>query len=320
LPTLPPPRTFTITAADGGGSWCAGAASDGAGNIYLKGYVRDVRNIAGGAVYGNTLYQPLAEGFTAFHHQMSPSTTYSAYAPDGRQISSVNVFAYTTLAGVQANGGTILVGCGTNKAAEARKFDDRGALTTVQLTDQDCLSAEHADVLVDQQDRILIVRAPDFRASGPSGRYAARWFDAEGMPLTGWFDAGAVTLGGLTLRPLIGGGAVLRVAFTEVAEWRAAFVSGTANVGPAPAFLPPNTDLAIVRGGKAYAVLSSSSYNHPVGSVAIFAPGGKSCGTLATNGAKQSFYIGKDGTLIDQAGADFAYNDCVTTWYPQVLK
>jgi hypothetical protein len=97
-------------------------------------------------------------------------------------------------------------------------------------------------------------------------------------------------------------------------------LSRSGEVGhPAPAFLPPNTDVAIVRGGKAYAVLSPS-YNHPVGSVAIFAPGGKSCGTLATNGANQSFSIGKDGSLIDQAGMAFANNDCVTTWYPHVLK
>jgi len=67
------------------------------------------------------------------------------------------------------------------------------------------------------------------------------------------------------------------------AGWAAAFVSGTANVGPARAFLPSNTDgtivtdVAIVRGGKAYAVLSWS-YNPAVGSmVAIFAPGGESC-------------------------------------------
>jgi hypothetical protein len=70
--------------------------------------------------------------------------------------------------------------------------------------------------------------------------------------------------------------------------------------------------LAIVRGGKAYAAVS---YKDSV--VTIFAPSGKSCGTPATNGASR---IGKDGTLIGQTGAAFAYNDCVTTWYPQALK
>jgi hypothetical protein len=297
--------------------WCSGATTDGAGNVYLMGYVKGVRNIAGGAVVGgDVLYQPLAEGFTGFHHMMSPSTTYSAYAPDGRLISSVPVFAYTTVTGMQANGGTILVGCGTNKAAEARKFDDRGAFTTVQLTDQECLSPEGAGVLVDQQDRTLIVRALDSPTGGvPSGHYAARWFDAAGLPLTGWFDAGAAPSKGsyVGLAPLIGGGAVLWVG-GALMEWRA-LASGTTNVGPAPAFLRQNAG-AIVRGGKAYAVLSWS-HNPPGLVVAIFAPSGESCGTLTANGAS---YIGKDGTLIGQAGAAFANNDCVTTWYPQALK
>ena len=312
LPTLPPPRTFTITAADGGGLWCSGAATDGAGNVYLMHYVTGVRNITRAAVGGGTFAAPLAEGFTAFQHTMSPSTTYSAYAPDGQLISTVPVFAYSTAVGMQANGGTILVGCFPNKPVEARKFDDRGAFTTVQLTDLEGLDPNSTAVLVDQQDRTLIVRTLDSPAGGvPSGHYAARWFDAEGMPLTGWFDAGAApSTGPASLRPLIGGGAVLGAGW----GWRAALGSGTTNVGPAPAFLPPNADVAIVRGGKAYAVVS---YKDSAMEMTIFASGGESCGTLTAKGASS---IGKDGTLIGQTGYAMAYNDCVTTWYPQVLK
>jgi hypothetical protein len=316
LPTLPPPRTFTVTAADGGGL-VSGATTDGAGNVYLLGYIQGVRNIAGGGVGGH-FFTTLAEGFTSFQHGMSPSTSYSAYTPDGQLISSVYVFAYSTLVGLQVNGGSILVGCGgpdrTNKPAEARKFDDRGAFTTVQLTDQECLSAEGAGVLVDQQDRTLIVRTLDAPIGGvPSGHYAARWFDAAGLPLTGWFDAGPASKGSYPgLQPLIGGGVALSVG-GAVREWRA-IASGTANVGPAPAFLPPNKGMAIVRGGKAYAVFS---YNDRSLSLEIFSPGGKSCGTLAPKGA---LWIGKDGTLIGQVGDAYAYNDCVTTWYPQALK
>ena len=319
LPTLPAPRTFTITAAEQGGLNCSGATTDGAGNVYLLQYVQGVRNIAGGGAGGN-FFQPLAAGFTSFRHGMSPATRYSAYTPDGREISGVDVSATDTLVGLQANGGTILVECG-----KAWKFDDRGAFTTVQLSDPECLNPA-SGVLVDQQERILIVRAVDAPVGGvPSGHYAAQWFDTDGRSLTGWFDAGAVpsTNGPwVTLRPLIGGGAVLR---NGAGQWEAAFVSGTANVGPAPAFLPSNTDgvivtdLAILRGGKAYAVVSWS-YNPPVGaSVAIFAPGGESCGTLATKTNRETV-IGKDGTLIGQTGEIMANNDCVTTWYPQALK
>jgi hypothetical protein len=315
LPTLPPPRTFTVTAADEGGLWCSGATTDGAGNVYVQGYFYSVRNIAGGGG-GGVLFQPLAEGFTAFHHSMSPSTTYSAYAPDGRVISNVPVFAYTTIAGVQANGGTILVGCFPNKAVEARRFDDRGAFTTVPLTDQECLSAEGASVLVDQQDRTLIVRTLDAPTAGmPSGHYAARWFDAAGLPLTGWFDAGRKTgYYYVALAAPIGGGALLSVGVDGGGvEWRA-LASGTATVEPAPAFLR-NRGFAIVRGGKAYAVFSSRDRQSL--SLEIFTPGGKSCGTLTANGVSN---IGKDGTLIGQTGDAMANNDCVTTWYPQALK
>jgi hypothetical protein len=316
LPTMPPPKTFTITAANGGGFWCSGATTDGAGNVYLMGYRKGVRNIAlggmvGGDAGGDALFAPLAEGFTGFYQQMSPATTYSAYAPDGHRISSVPVFAYSTVAGVQANGGTILVGCTpTNKAVEARKFDDRAALTTVQLTGQECLNPNGAAVLVDQQDRTLVVRTLDSPTGGvPSGHFAARWFDAGGMPLTGWFDVGAApsTESYVGLQPLIGGGAVLWAA----GEWKASFVSGTADVKPVPAFLSPGTGFAIVRGGKAYAVFSKDPL------LTIYVSGGESCGTLATNGANR---IGKDGTLIRQTGDAYGYNDCVTTWYPQALK
>ena len=51
--------------------------------------------------------------------------------------------------------------------------------------------------------------------------------------------------------------------------------------------------------------------------VAIFAPGGESCGTLTAKGAST---IGKDGTLIGQTGYEMANNHCVTTWYAQALK
>ena len=184
------------------------------------------------------------------------------------------------------------------------------------MTDQECLSAEGAFVLVDQQDRTLIVRTLDAPTAGiPSGHYAARWFDAAGIPLTGWFDAGRKTgYYYVGLAALIGGGALLSVGVDGGGvEWRA-LASGTATVEPAPAFLR-NRGFAIVRGGKAYAVFSSRDRQSL--SLEIFTPGGKSCGTLTANGVSN---IGKDGTLIGQTGDIMANNDCITTWYPQALK
>ena len=308
MPTLPLPRSHLVKAPDGGHS-CSGAASDGAGNVYVLNYVQGITNIAGGGAGGNFV-TTLAEGFTSFRHGWSPSTRYSAYAPDGREISGIDVFAYTTVVGLQANGGTILVQCGTNNAAVAWKVDDRGEVTSVALADQQCVSADTATVMVDQQDRTLIAQAA-------GRRITARWFDAKGAPLTGWFDAGSQSAS-FGLWPLIGGGAVLRANDTSGPR-AVAIASGAANAGPAPAFFLQEASFTIVRGGKAYAAVSSS-WNHAYGAVDLYSPSGESCGTVAADGQAQTFYIGKDGTLIEQTGMEEANNDCVTTWYPQALK
>jgi hypothetical protein len=310
VPTLPLPRTFVVKAADGGGHYCSGAASDGAGNVYLLDYVQGVTNIAGGGAGGN-FFTTLAEGFTSFRHGMSPSTRYSAYTPAGSEISGFDVFAYTTVVGLQANGGTILVQCGTNNAAIARTVDDYGAVTSVALADQQCLSTESASsVMVDEQNRTLIAQAA-------GGHISARWFDAKGAALTGWFDAGSQSAF-FDLWPLIGGGAVLRTSETSGARV-VAIASGVAGVGPAPALFLQDAAFTIVRGRKAYAAVSSS-WNHAYGAVDLYAPTGESCGTLAADGQAQAFYIGKDGTLINQTGFAEANNDCVLAWYPQFLK
>jgi len=59
---------------------------------------------------------------------------------------------------------------GTRRRRPQREFDDGEASTTVQVTEEECLSAEGAAVLVDQQDRTLIVRTLDSPAGDvPSG-------------------------------------------------------------------------------------------------------------------------------------------------------
>ena len=188
------------------------------------------------------------------------------------------------------------------------KVDDRGAVTSVPLADQQCLSADSATVMVDQQDRTLIAQAA-------SGRISARWFDATGAALTGWFDAGLQSMS-FGLWPLIGSGAVLRASDAHGAR---AIASGTASVGAAPVLFLQDASFSIARGGNAYAVVSQSG-NHAYGAVELYAPGGESCGTLAAAGQAQAFYIGKDGTLIEQTGMAEANNDCVTSWYPRALK
>lgn len=65
----------------------------------------------------------------------------------------------------------------------------------------------------------------------PASRLIARWLDAKGTAITAWTDVGEE--GSIRVRPLIGGGAVLRV----FSSWVGTFRSGVAKAEPPPAFL-----------------------------------------------------------------------------------
>lgn len=324
-PALPAAKTFTTPAGGAGGDLCGSATSDGLGNVYLSNGTMTASS-AGAAVPGALIRLiPLRSGFATIETGMTFERNFTVFAPDGTGISNLGVLLTGSL-GDQANGGTIIttVTCDASRTTadfEFRRFDDTGAQTSdLHLANQGCVAAvTPSAILVDSQDRTLIVYAPapgDHLPVAPS-HLAARWFDAAAQPITDWFDAGASASSSLALRPLIGGGAALRAGD----NWVATFPSGKAEVGAAPAAFEARKDALIVLGGKAYAMVPDSL---TAGSIDIVEPGGTSCGAVTTATAGDRFFTGKDGTLIDLTGPSpqpgGPGNHCTATYYPQVLK
>jgi len=313
LPKMPAAKTATLPAWDMDPSGCGSGFSDRSGNLYLQtGYML---SNATKLLFGRErLFVPLNSGFTAYSQQMSPTGWLTAFAPDGATLSRVPLIGYMSAGGVQANGGIVAVvaDCYATKV-EVRRIDANGQLTSeVELAGQGCLSMgdpRRLDVAVDAQDRIFLATSGWQIAGGliPPAHLAARWFDAAGQPITGWFDAGS----GGHLFPLIGGGIALQAGD----EWIGTIPSGKAEVGPAPAGFRPKTGAVTVLGGRAYAMVPGSA----PGTIDIVEPGGKSCGSLTV---ADGYTIGGDGSLlyVNPEGRDRNTGLCTVTYYPQVLK
>jgi hypothetical protein len=163
----------------------------------------------------------------------------------------------------------------------------------------------------------------------------ARWYDAQGEPLTPWFDA-VPSLDTPTLHLLVDGS----IAIGDLAGWRGVFRDGVASMDPPPAWLAarPFTRLATIRGGRGYAVLPLDF--HPPGvpwqdetKVEILSASGESCGTIATPAAPgeagvtrqpSSLGVGQDGTLFemdDLSGPGLSGGRaCEFRWWPAALR
>src|SRR5471030_1010452 len=317
LPALPAPQTFTIPATSKAAAFCGQGTSDGLGNLYVFDNSGNVANSAGTVFANVSLVSPLASGISAYQTPLgAASTTYAAYAPDGAFVASF-VIGDLGFENSQANGGTVITsGCHQTADYEVRRFDDANALQSdVHLANQACLIDGAGAVLVDAQNRTLLVSGHLVDPTIPDGHVGARWFDVAGQPLTEWFDAGLESEHGITPRPLIGGGAALLLA----SGWTAV-TSGKAEIAPAPAGFNPNEDVLVVLGGKAYATLPFVAVpgTGTTGSIQIVEPGGKVCGTLTATTSTDRFSIGEDGTLVNLSGG--CNTNCAATYYPQVLK
>ena len=94
-------------------------------------------------------------------------------------------------------------------------------------------------------------------------------------------------------RALIGGGVLAQVD----GRWAGVVQPGESTVRLVPAWLGQASDLAVARGGKAYALVPSSG-----GAVGIASPQGSSCGSVTFSGVS-SVAIGVDGTVVGASGA-----------------
>jgi hypothetical protein len=322
VPKLPAAKTFLSpgNAIDGS---CGFATTDGAGNVYAAHNANGggIFISTGGTVGGQNFLFPLASGFVGFERKMTASGPATAFAPDGTVTSATGAVVPFVI-GEVANGGSIIIGNAQPAAADCSGFelllfdDDFKQTATLPFGDLCALPLGAMQVAtVDARNRILVVSSVDAGNSAaiPASRYAARWFDIAGKPLTEWFDGGPASSSFFSLRPLIGGGAALLAG----SEWTVSFPSGVAGTGPVPAGFEGKKDARIVLGGKAYAMVPQRA----AGSVDVVEPGGKTCGSLT---ATDSFYaLGKDGTLLTMAnteGPDGRIDQCTTTYYPHALK
>ena len=330
LPTLPRSQTFQVTPPSGADRHCRGATSDGLGNVYVEGESDATRTVfsSTGASVAHASNEvsalgpfPLHSGFVLF--LLAVPLDDVAYAPDGTLASSVSAAGSF---GVAADGGSFLVACKGDDAVprtgarnfEVHRFDETNAeISVASWTDDNAGSCPiHGSAsLIDTGDRILLLYAtrpfdsPDPMLGLPAHHLAARWVDAKSGPLTDWFDAGQLPDGtDFQARPIIGGGAAVRVGH----DWVASIPSGKAEVHAPPAFFEAKKDAQIVLGGKAYAMIPDRGI---AGTVDIVAAG-QSCGALMTATTENGVSLGKDGTLIESAGAD----GCTLTYYPQALK
>ncbi|OFX24140.1 MAG: hypothetical protein A2V77_12200 [Anaeromyxobacter sp. RBG_16_69_14] len=161
----------------------------------------------------------------------------------------------------------------------------------------------------------------------------ARWFDRVGAPLTPWFGVAAPIPGNsAALRLLVDG----RVVLGDGRTWLAAFRDGVTGADPAPGWLAsrPNTRLATIRQGRAYAVLPLDQPGLDQTRFEIVTAEGESCGSLAipppppTTGATRTprrVDVGHDGTLFQQEQVieddpnSFGIH-CMFQWWPGLLK
>jgi len=111
---------------------------------------------------------------------------------------------------------------------------------------------------------------------------------------------------GFVMQPIIGGGAPIA---SEPENWTF-FPSGKAQAAPLPSVLAWGGRW-IVLGGKAYAVMSSTTR-------AVVAPTGEICGQLPPLGdAMSAFFVGRDGTFMAFSQVQ---HPCVVSYYPRLLK
>lgn len=186
------------------------------------------------------------------------------------------------------------------------RFDQTGALvSTANFVGPGCVDGAIA-ALSDNLDRTLVVVSTNGAALGfGPPAVLARWLDRTGSALTNWFDAGP---GAPFLRPLIGGGAAIRIGN----HWIGSVASGATKMDTAPAFLTDGNDLFIVRGWKAYALVPLPSRG---GSLDLYSPAGNYCGSVQFPGTT-NLKVGADGTVISMGGSD----GCTLTWWPHLLK
>jgi hypothetical protein len=304
------PATCTEPLGDGAGNVYVAAQSGGAGSDNQA-----VFNRTTAIVPDQLTVSSLQAGFSGFTAGTDGISNYTGFKPDGSPGNSTALHGTGAIASPSTKGSAVVsFTCSQDASAviafTLQLFDEAAALaSTVTFSETGCPS--NGGVLgIDTSGNVLVAFP-----TGGAGLFgiaandtALRWFDpVNRVPLTGWFTR----QGTGNYFALIGGGFA-----THFADGTWKFIpSGKAEFDAAPSFLDLETGKfpVIVRGGKAYAMITGST-----GIPDIVLADGTACGPLpgTSIAASDSFAIGKDGTLIDLKGA----GNCNLTVFPQALQ
>ena len=288
--------------------------------------------------FGGWLPQPA--GFIAVYNSGRSASSYlnlESWNHDGKYVrSSATMWGSTVTKEVPA-GGVLVAGTfgWTTEVAKKRQV----WMFTQDLSRQWGHDLESQGTIFglgcDANTRCLII------TDGGGASISAQWFDANGTALTGEFviikefQAGPNTW--FETAPLIGGGlAVRRVDQQDdsggrpyrTAEWLVTVGAGQ-SAQEAPKWLKDrrDTNLAIARSGKAYAMLPMGAPNADCGQkIEVLAPDGTSCGsfdaTLASGKCRtEDLNLGLGGTPIQPMPRELSSRDsCSYRWWKDALR
>lgn len=264
-------------------------------------------------------------------------TALVTWAPSGTETASVDLGSSAASAGnVYAvfdavTGGSVALRQDCDSPAThpagalvVSRFDAAGNLVSkVDLGGKGC--AEPGVALSDALDHTLVVVHTGAGSVGLGPKLiAGRWLNRDGTAITDWFqiapfDQPVVPNFQPRIEPLIGGGAVVANAGT----WIASFASGSSTPAAVPAFAVNGDDFKIVRGSKAYAsfqlVPDSGLVASMSGVVQVFAPSGKSCGSVPLLDGR-ALTVGRDGTAIASAPGTPASGGCDYAWWSKLFQ
>src|SRR5438876_1391121 len=200
---------------------------------------------------------------------------------------------------------------------------------------------------VDLNRRILLVQ-DGFSICG-GGCIVGQWYGADGNPATGTFTMIEHLVPGpatwFEMAPLIGGGLAVRRMDAKASgnlrgftsTWLMTVESGCATIRPPPDWMTsrPNTDLAVARNKRAYAVLPNGQDGERCTQrLELVSASGNACGswdlTMAGSGSCDNWALrlGLDGTVLQRLPAQLErYLDsanrgrtCTVRFWPAALK
>jgi hypothetical protein len=289
----------------------------------------------------NNFWQPTRDGFTGVLVSASGSAhgyTLEYWRHDGAFIQLGQTFY----------GNAVFNGTPSGTVLAAGDFERSGLPARHQLfiygwnaTDLHCAGALASRGTVfglggNTEGRALII------TDGGAGNIDAQWFDADCGPLTGAFrlinglQAGINTW--FETAPLIGGGVAVRRVDQQndstgrpyrTASWILTLQTGSDTPLPAPNWMTDrsNTNFAIARSGRAYAVLPMGGPDASCAQkVEVLAPDGTACGSFDTTIASGScrtedMGFGQDGTPVQLMPRNLSSaGTCYYRWWPHALR